>query len=314
MNAFQSIGSNKNALFTLKVHRGDGMCLLAMNWKKGKPPRDLAGFAIEYREPGGARFFALKNRLAFPGMAGDVNPNTLSTRLSPIQKWRWVHFPRNPEVKGEFTYRVTPVFMNSKGELSYGESQDAAIALQRETYPNLLNVTFTRGFVSSQAFVDRYGVDAIKTLLPAKADEGLDFKPTHPKAEEALAWMGFEARSAILEVLDEAVADKTARVSVVGYDLSSPDVVSRLTKLKNRLRIVIDDSDKHGLPHAAETVAAQRLENAGAEVIRQHMGNLQHNKTIVVNGKKAKAAVCGSTNFTWRGLYVQNNHAVIFRN
>ena len=26
-----------------------------------------------------------------------------------------------------------------------------------------------------------------------------------------------------------------------------------------------------------------------------------------------KAVVCGSTNFTWRGLYVQNNHAVVFR-
>ncbi|REN19611.1 phospholipase, partial [Mycobacterium tuberculosis] len=71
-------------------------------------------------------------------------------------------------------------------------------------YPKQLNVTFTRGFVSSQAFVDKYGADAVPQLLPAKAEAGLTFKPTHPKAQEALAWMGFEARSAILEVLDEA--------------------------------------------------------------------------------------------------------------
>lgn len=34
--------------------------------------------------------------------------------------------------------------------------------------------------------------------------------PTHPKADEALQWMGFEARSAILEVLDAAITDQTA--------------------------------------------------------------------------------------------------------
>src|SRR5262245_40228157 len=87
---FQEVGTNRNALFTLKLHRGDGMCLVAMNWKTGKPPRDFVGFAIEYREPNGERFFALKNRISFPGTAGSVNPNRLSTRLSPIQKFRWV--------------------------------------------------------------------------------------------------------------------------------------------------------------------------------------------------------------------------------
>ena len=62
---FQVAGGNKQAPFTLKVHRGDGMALLAMNWKKDMPPRDFVGFAIEYREPKGDRFYALKNRLGF---------------------------------------------------------------------------------------------------------------------------------------------------------------------------------------------------------------------------------------------------------
>jgi len=34
---FPLSGKNAAALFTLKVHRGDGMALLAMNWKDGKP-------------------------------------------------------------------------------------------------------------------------------------------------------------------------------------------------------------------------------------------------------------------------------------
>jgi len=314
---FQVSGRNAAALFTLKLHRGDGMTLVAMNWKDGKPPPDFVGFAIEYKEPGGQKFFALKNRLSFPGAGDDVNANRLSTRLSPIQKFRWVHFPRNAELPGEFVYRVTPVFMNDDDELNYGAPQEAAIELRRETYPGVLNVTFTRGFVSSQAFVDRYvsKKDGISTLLPEKADDGLDFVPTHPKAEEALAWMGFEARHAVLEVLDQAIKDKKAQVRVVAYDLSERDVVSRLEELGNRLRIVIDDSAAHGKPDSAETQAQERLKASAGDdnVKRQHMGNLQHNKTIVVDGPKVQAVVCGSTNFTWRGFFVQSNNAVVLR-
>jgi phosphatidylserine/phosphatidylglycerophosphate/cardiolipin synthase-like enzyme len=314
---FQVSGQNAAALFTLKLHRGDGMTLLAMNWKNGKPPQDFVGFAIEYKEPGGQKFFSLKNRLSFLGADGDVNANSLSTRLSPIQKFRWVHFPRNAELPGAFVYRVSPVFMNEADELSYGEPQEVAIELRRETYPGILNVTFTRGFVSSQAFVDRYVTDTngLSTLIPEKADDGLDFVPTHPKADEALAWMGFEARDAILEVLDQAIKDKKAQVRVVAYDLNEPEVVSRLEQLGDRLKIIIDDSAAHGKPDSAETQVEERLRaSAGADnVKRHHMSNLQHNKTIVVNGPKVQIAMGGSTNFTWRGFFVQSNNAMILR-
>ena len=310
---FQVSGRNPAALFTLKVHRGDGMALLAMNWKNGKPPNDFVGFGIEYKEPDGNRFFALKNRLTFEGAGGAVDPTRMSTLRSPIQKFRWVHFPRNAELPGEFLYRVTPVFMNEDDELSIGEPQEAAIALMRETFPGKLNVTFTRGFVSSQAFVDHFESEGpISKLLPKKADEGLDFVPTHPKADEALAWMGFEARHAILETLDQAIADN-AQVRVVAYDLSEPDVVSRLEKVGSRLKVIIDDSAGHGKPHSAESASAERLRATAGEdnVKRQHMLGLQHNKTIVVDGPNVKKVVCGSTNFTWRGFFVQANNAMI---
>lgn len=312
---FQVSGGNAAALFTLKLHRGDGMTLIAMNWKTGKPTKDFVGFAIEYKEPGGDRFFPLKNRLAFRGGDDVINPRKLSTRLSPIQKFRWVHFPRNAELAGDFLYRVTPVFMNAQDELSYGDFQEAAIELRRETYPGQLNVTFTRGFVSSQAFVDRYeSAGPISTLLPAKAVDGLTFKPTHPKTGEALSWMGFEARSAILELLDQAIADTTAQVRVVAYDLSERDIVSRLEQLGPRLTIIIDDSADHGEAHSGETQAATRLEaSAGAaQVKRQHMLNLQHNKLIIVEGQTHRV-VCGSTNFSWRGLFVQSNNAIVLQ-
>lgn len=316
-DAFQVSGQNAAALFTLKLHRGDGMTLLAMNWKNGTPPQDFVGFAIEYKEPGGQKFFSLKNRLSFLGADGALNANSLSTRLSPIQKFRWVHFPRNAELPGAFVYRVSPVFMNAVDELSYGELQEAAIELRRETYPGILNVTFTRGFVSSQAFVDRYvtHTNGPSTLLPEKADDGVSFIPTHPKADEALTWMGFEARSAILEVLDQAIQDKQAQVRVVAYDLNEREVVARLEQLGDRLKIIIDDSATHGHPDSAETQVEERLKaSAGAaNVKRHHMSNLQHNKTIVVDSPKMQVAVGGSTNFSWRGFFVQANNAVILR-
>jgi phosphatidylserine/phosphatidylglycerophosphate/cardiolipin synthase-like enzyme len=310
---FQVTGTNDQAPFSLKLHRGDGMLLLAMNWKGGTPPDDFVGFAIEYREPDGDRFYSLKNRLAFETPTGDVNPNQLSTRLSPIQKFRWVHFPRNAELPGAFTYRVTPVFMDGTDTLSYGNSQEASLELRRETYPGELNVAFTRGFVSSQAFVDRYGAESIPTLLPPSAKEGLDFVPTYPQTQEALTWMGFEARTAILEVLDQAIADTDAQVRVIAYDLNEPEIVSRLEQLQARLKVIIDDSKDHGYSTSAETEAASRLSaSAGAaNVKRQHVLNLQHNKSIVVDGPSVQLVASGSTNFSWRGFFVQNNNAMV---
>jgi len=185
ISGYQVTGTNESALFTLKIHRGDGMALLAMNWKDGKTSKDFVGFSIEYKEPKGDKYFPLRNRISFPDAKKD-DPNVRYTLRSPLQIFRWVHFPRNAEKEGLFTYKVKPVFMNDKGELSYGESQQCSIALARETYPNALNVTFTRGFVSSQAFVDNYEKNgSIKTIIPGTDTEGLDFVPTHPDTEKA---------------------------------------------------------------------------------------------------------------------------------
>lgn len=311
---FQVSGDNDNALFTLKAHRGEGALLLAMNWKTGKPPKDFVGFSIEYKEPKGYKYYALKNRISFLNEKGKVSKKRLSSIVAPFQKFRWVHFPRNADLKGDFHYKVMPVFMNSKDELSYGESQDVNISLFRETYPGKLNVSFTRGFVSSQAFVDRYGKDGVKTLLPSKAKESLDFKPTHPKADQALQWMGFEAAGDILELLDEAIKDKTAQVRVVAYDLNHPEILKRLVKLGRRLKIIIDDRGSHAHQDAPESEAEKKLiKSTKGNVKRHHMSGLQHNKMIIVDGKKLNAVVCGSTNFTWRGFYVQANNAVTIR-
>lgn len=310
---FQVTGANAKAPFTLKVHRGDGMALLAMNWRQGKPPRNFVGFAIEFREPEGNEFWAIKNRVGFPGQRNKFSDPPIQSTMAPFQYFRWVHFPNDPNMPGKFTYRVTPMFMDENGALGRGESQTVAIALMRETHPGQINIAFTRGFISSQAFVKRFQPDgAITTLVPGDAKNGLEFKPTHKRAEEAYEWMGFEARSVILELLDEAIKKK-ADVRVIAYDLNLPEIVTRLERLKSRLKIIIDDSAEHQPPAAPESKAAARLQKSAGQknVVRQHMSNLQHHKSIAVKGKGINKVVFGSTNYTWRGFYVQSNNAAV---
>jgi len=305
-------GGNKKAPFTLTVHRGDGMALLGMNWRGGKPPRDFVGFSIEFREPDSTKFWPIKNKIAFPGQRSKQSDPPIESTKAPFQKFRWVHFPFNAEKKGKFTYRVTPLFMDATGALSRGEEQTAAIALMRDTLPKA-NVAFTRGFVSSQAFAQHFAPDGkITTIIPGNAKKGLTFKPSHKDAEKALAWMGFEARSAILEVLDQAINNKNAQVRVIAFDLNMPEIVGRLVKLKKRLKIIIDN-DKDHKAGSAENAAEKRLNtSAGAQnVVRQHMANLQHHKSIAVSGGGINKVVYGSTNFSWRGFYVQSNNAFI---
>ena len=248
---YQALGNNAQAPFTLKVHRGEGAALLAMDWRTGEPPDAFVGFAIRYQPPGGGHFSTVYNRLNFEGAPNPHGYPTFPTTAAPIQKFRWVVFPQTAPVVGPFTFRVTAMMMDGAGMLSEGATQEATIDLGHETYPGLINIAFTRGYVASQAFVDRFGgAAAIPQLLPAKADEGLGFLATHAKAAEAYAWMGFEARKEIDALLADAVADATA-VSVVAYDLNLPELIEPLKRLGARLRIIIDDNADHGEPTSA---------------------------------------------------------------
>src|SRR5829696_6040329 len=137
-------GTVTSAPFTLKIHRGEGMVLLAMNWKVGKPPRDFVGFAIEYREPGGDKFWPVKNRIHFPGkakpLAAGKPPEQYPSTEAPLQTFRWVHFPRLADTPGKFTYRVTPMFMNDEQVLAAGTAQQADIEIYSETDPGKINI------------------------------------------------------------------------------------------------------------------------------------------------------------------------------
>ena len=79
------------------------------------------------------------------------------------------------------------------------------------------------------------------------------------------------------------------------YDFNLPEILKRLQnkKLKGRLKVIIDDSGDHKPKTSAETSAFNQLTQliATDNNNRQHLGNFQHNKIIVVDGPRVDSVV-----------------------
>ena len=303
----------------VKLRRGERMCLIGMNVDPPPGP-DFVGFAIEVQSPGGA-FQPLRNRLAFDYPAGAVvsGNRDYDTRQAPLQTFRWIHFPYQPQ-PGAYAYRITMMHM-AAGVLTAGDQATAQIVLFDETMPGFLDIGFTRNFASSQAFADTFP-DAAgrKLILPALPKDGLALDKSKAPAG-VYAWLGGKSTELLFGILTEAAGDASITLDVLAYDLNEPDVVAALETVARRgaagapsLRIVIDNSADHGASGSAETQAATRLTQAGGEVHRHHFDSLQHNKVVIVkrNGT-AERVTCGSTNFSFRGLYIQANNMLLFR-
>jgi hypothetical protein len=121
--------------------------------------------------------------------------------------------------------------MSSDGKLEPGTSIELDVSLAPVTYDGFIDVGFTRGFASSQAFRDKFPDDADldevgRTIIPSSADAGLEFtKATAPK--DIYGWLGFEAYDLIFSFLDDVVADPAVTLDVFAYDLNEPDIVGR---------------------------------------------------------------------------------------
>lgn len=313
--------------FTMKLWRGERMCLVAFDVESPEP--DLVGFAIECKAPGAKRFSALMNRLAFsydePISKAVTGDRLYSSKKAPFQKFRWVHFPFEPR-QGLYTYRATKMHMPSDGVVKAGTSITLTISLDPVTYAGFVDVGFTRGFASSQAFRNRFPDDADmnavgKKIIPSQADEGLGFAKM---PGDIYRWLGFEACDLIFAMLDEAVADASITLDAFAYDLNEPDIVARLEQLGPRLRIIVDDSTSkstagvvtgHGTAASSESQTAARLAvSAGAAHVRRtHFSGLQHHKVFIASRNGVPFRVlAGSTNFSFRGIYIQSNNALVF--
>jgi phosphatidylserine/phosphatidylglycerophosphate/cardiolipin synthase-like enzyme len=319
------VNAESKSGMTMKLWRGERMCALGFNVVHPEP--DFVGFAIECKAPGEADYRPLLNRIAFSydPPAGEVvtGDRKFDSREAPFQKFRWIHFPFEPK-EGKYRYRATKMHMKEDESLSKGTEIELDIALNQVTYDGLVDIGFTRNFASSPAYREQFGNN--ENIIPAETKNGLKFKKIDLKNDRGVSvydWLGFEAYHHIFDFLRSTLDDARLTLDVLAYDLNEPDIVDLLEKFGTRLRIIIDDSSSkekgvevgHVLPTSPESIAAKRLrKTAGTlNVHRTHFQNLQHNKVFVArqNGEPTRA-LCGSTNFTFRGIYIQANNVLVF--
>ncbi len=296
---------------TFKLYRGEGVALLAFDLDEDRATDDFVGFTVEVKYPGSNHWGALRNRLHFEYPPTPLRQRSYRSTEAPFQKFRWIHVPTQTP-QGEFRYRVSARYMAADGTLSTGVTVENAISLAPETIEGFVNVGFTRGFASSQAYAHRFNNETGILPVPGSpASASLDHDMT--PFREHYDWLGFEARRLILQVLDEAAADPGLTVDALIYESKEPDILRRLEALGPRVRAIIDDHGEQGEANSCESISAARLQAAGATVKRMHFGRQQHNKVLLVreNGV-AKKALAGSTNFALRGLYIQANNALLF--
>ena len=318
---------------SLVLYRGEDMVLLAFDIDQRWRRPDFLGFGIQYRIGDKPDLHDVFNFLTFKALREETEAalkraktkeqkealkrkaiDTMKTTRSPIQLFRWAHVPSRP-IDGKVTYRVSAMFADGDRPPVAKATVEATIDISSATRGKFLNVGFTRGFASSQAYIRRFQNDP--DILPKRGKHEIDFDPTPFEGEDRpYPWLGFEARRIMLGFLDECIADKTVSVDVFAYDLSNPEVVRRLEALGKRLRIIIDTSGTHGKTTSEETRAEKRLvKTAGRANVKRHkFSGLQHNKVFVAKrAGKAFAVLTGSTNFALRGLYIQNNNVLLFR-
>jgi phospholipase D-like protein len=295
---------------TLKAYRGDGAAMLAFDVDEHLKD-DLAGFAVECDPPGGGSYM-LKNRLNFTQRVTTATTPSerrwTDTDKAPLQTFRWVHFPKDV-TPGEFTYKATAMLYRKGTQTSVerGPSVEVPIELMDDGYEHF-DVGFTRGFLSSQAYADRF--------------DNADYQPKKPTIDFATApyerrwnWLGFHARRLVFDFLEEARADKKVKLDVFAYDLDEPDFVRALKAMGPRLRLFLDDSVEHSEKGAPELDAhALLVKSAGAANV--HTGKFrrfQHNKVLIqTRDGHATKVLSGSLNFSIRGFYVQSNNVFVF--
>ena len=296
---------------TLKLYRGEGAALLAFDLDPAKATRDFVGFSVEVRYPGSAKFGALRNRLHFDDPPDLTRPRSFKSTEAPFQKFRWIHVPTQVE-GGEFRYRLSAKYMTADGTLTTGPVVEADISLSPETIGNFVNVGFTRGFASSQAYADRFNNETGILPVPGSPDSA-SLQHDMAPFQEHYDWLGFEARRLIHAVLDQVQADPNLTLDALIYECKEPDILQRMVALGDRVRAIIDDHDEQGDPGSCESISAQQLAAAGAAVKRTHFARQQHNKVLLVRRAGIPIRVlAGSTNFSLRGLYIQANNALLF--
>jgi phosphatidylserine/phosphatidylglycerophosphate/cardiolipin synthase-like enzyme len=294
------------------VYPGDNKILIAISLDDGAvndTDKNLAGFAI-WRAYDGKPETVLPNRISFTGGAEWTDSDK-----APFQKFRWVEVPENG-FDAPITYRVQALYFAGKG---YATKAGPEVTVKVEPVKQLhtkFRPAFTRGYIASQAYADKFQNKDIRPAGPKKPD--FDTKPFEAQYE----WLGADARVALFDFIADCEKDTTAKVDVFAYDLDEPDVIAAICQMgkQHRLRAILDNAPLHSKPSKSGTMpieidaAKMIIAAAGAGNVRQgHFNRYQHNKVFIKRdpGGNAQRVIFGSMNFSVRGVYVQANNVVV---
>lgn len=298
------------------AHVGDGAVLLAFNLEQ-EEAENLAGFSIKCRTPSKGPYpskkYFLKNMLGF-GTELTKDEKLTSGRLTPsnkapFQEFHWIHFPGAGP--GKYEYTIYASRFKSPGVVDLKRDGDPVgvgatveVDLAYRSFSGL-ELGFTRGYISSQAYVDRFDG---RDIRPKPKSIDFDTRPY----EKQYQWLGSHARRAVLNFLKECQNDRSLSLDVSSFDLDSPDIIKALCAVGSRLRVFQDNAPLHTAPKALEPKAVKALKAAGAKVETGHFARFAHNKVLIQkrNGRALKV-LTGSANFSIRGLFVQANSVLV---
>jgi hypothetical protein len=283
---------------SVKAYAGTTGVLLAMN-VPAEGRDDLLGFAI-HREGGDKPAQWLNGMMSFPGVEHKPG-EPLSTEQAPIQKFRWSDYRVYPDTT--YRYEVHPVRGTpADPKIEAGPTIEVRTESIRRGEHRVL---FNRAAAASQAFSRKFpDIDA--ELAQAKKEGKPQELPS-----EALAWLS----RGVLEQINGFIAraaDATWGLDIAIYEYELPAIIESVKAALDRgadVRIVF-----HAAPGDSQTtVNEENLKGWPTDRMRPRVtSNIFHDKFAVLSrvraGKRDPAAVlCGSTNWTRSGVYLQAN-------
>jgi hypothetical protein len=327
---------------TVNILRGDAKVLIACNLDK-KDTKNLAGFPF-FCEPGTETPYYIFNQLQFADPASHaqvVLEPPRSSINSPIQKFRWLHVPGSLHQKdkvfyGLYKYTVTPRYFKDGRLLPIDKTLSVTVSTLVEPFrKGDIELGFTRGFVQSQAFDNRFGKDApLKPKGKALLYDTSQQAGTNSAGEnftflDEYIWSGFTAREKIFQIVEQVVADQSLFLDMFAYDLNETNLLAHFLTLagQGRIRIILDDAALHHdeKDPKPEDQFEQQFKLAESKqpggkpaesgIIRGNFNRYQHNKIFIVSQGPTRVPVkllSGSTNFSVTGMYVNSNHVIVF--
>jgi hypothetical protein len=283
---------------SVRAYAGTTGVLLAMNDPDARR-EDLLGFA-SHRAGGDKPAEWLTGMISFPGVEHKPG-EPLSTEQAPIQKFRWSDYRVYPDTT--YKYEVHPV--RGKPESPKIEAGPMIEVRTESVRRGEHRVLFNRAAAASQAFSRKFpDVDA--ELAEAKKEGKPQELPS-----EALAWLS----RGVLEQINGFIAraaDATWALDIAIYEYELPAIIDSVKAALDRgadVRIVF-----HAAPGDTQTTENEKnLAGWPADRMRPRVtSNIFHDKFAVLSRVRADkrdpvSVLCGSTNWTRSGVYLQAN-------